>query len=196
MPATKRAIWLARFPVVALSALAATQMAVGLIDRRPPNRVERASGLNAGDTVAPILLVRRGPGPPETRRLTIDRVTEQTCSIMIFFRSDSQHARRTAYNWSGISFLVLNGTALPVHWVADERDVGASEFIATFDLPKPWFTYATSVDRRRVGVIASPALYLLAPGGIFVQDVNQQPSKNTRLPDACGTTSPSRDQVP
>ena len=143
-----------------------------------------------GDTLPPINLVRRGPGDPQTRRVSLRDVVTRSCSVLVFFNSASAQAHRMATDWREVSELRQGiAGAIPVFWVADERDTGAGEFIAKFDLARPWFTYATSVDRKRIGVIASPTLYLVARGGIFLESVDQRPDKVQPLPVECHTTA-------
>jgi hypothetical protein len=118
----------------------------------------------------------RGPEP-------ITALANESCAVLVFFSSFSDHARRVAQLWSGVTHFAVDSFRMPVHWIADERDTGAAGFIAEHDLPQEWFTYATLEDRRRLGVNASPTLYLVAQGGKFARSLPQDPLEVSAIRD-------------
>lgn len=74
---------------------------------------------------------------------------------------------------------------LRVIWVADDRDARAGEFVASLSIQGPWYTYASSLERQKLRVRGSPSLFLVAPGGVFVEQVSQDPSRLSKLPPDC-----------
>lgn len=172
--------WLLTSLLVSFAALQATSI---LQSRVQPQR-DGLTSWDRGDTLPPIVLTRRVAGPSATRRMALTGLVDSGCHVFIFFKSDSPHADRVATRWNNAT-LAAGNQVLPIIWVADERDTGASEFVATHSLPGPWYTYASSSERQQLRVRGSPSLFLIAPGGVFVEQLTQSRRRLSRIPSGC-----------
>jgi hypothetical protein len=147
----------------------------------PPNVFQ------AGDTLPRLYLVWQDPRDlPGLGRVRLDSIFPGGCGILVFFSPSCPYSHSTASTWAGRTGVQAGSDTLSVRWVSmypPKRRTGA--FIDGFDLPVPWLSFGSQLDRIGLGVTGSPTLFLIGPGGTLIRRLSQDPARVGPIPPSC-----------
>lgn len=108
------------------------------------------------------------------------------CAIVLFFESTCPACERIAPSWSNRRSIVIDGIALPVHWVTVHRtDAGALRFAQRHGLPQPVYAVRSAADLSALGVNSWPRAYAIAGRGVYAGSLRILPEEITALPPRC-----------
>lgn len=151
------------------------------------NAVLRVAYFELGDTLPPISLdvLVETPGSVKPTALTLETISKQSCTVMIFFESSCPACEALAPHWSKVHTVRSGVQAFAVSWVSvRHQDPNARSFIERHALARPAYAVRSQSDLARIGIGYWPQVVVLGENGVFLGNVARTPDE-IAVPEAC-----------
>jgi hypothetical protein len=175
---------LGKLALALLGVALASQLFV-ILERARVDRLEPRD-LNPGEAIENVQFGKYATPGQRASHVSLVEVVGGRCAVLFFFDSACPYCEQLAEGWADVTEVEHDGISVPILWASIlPDDPEAPRFIDRFRLPFPWLYVRGREDRMSLGITATPAIYLVSPGGVFEQHMPREKAVAVALPPVC-----------